>query len=77
MGINVSVKPRSLYAVRIFTRYKGRRKPSFGIGWKNAEAKWVAFSKNRFIFAFAENADATEGTWRELSGVVQIPSDAS
>ena len=73
VGVALTVKPGTLYAVRIRARAEGRGLASLGIGWKTAEGAWTATPQNRRL-AGAGPPDA-DG-WREIVGLVEAPASA-
>ena len=72
-GIIAETKPGTLLAVRLRVKSTGRGQGALAIGWKTSDGKWTAQAHNAKFFPTGP-AD-TDG-WREITGLVEVPSGA-
>jgi len=74
VGFVAQTPPSVVLAARLRVKPSGSGLGSLSLGWKTAEGKWTAHARNaRFVAAGAAEADG----WQEITGIVEVPREAS
>ena len=72
-GQLIPVVPGQTYVVQARVRSEGRGFASLVIGWKTEDGRWTADSSR---YQFAPHEADSQGTWRDVSGLVEVPPSA-
>ena len=66
---SVDVKPGESYAVSAVTRRRGKGRTWVRVRWQTAAGRWTAETRDKLLLP-----DQARGDWREIFGVVDVPS---